>query len=40
MAVHITGIEQGSPASEYGILPGDKLVSINGEEIFDMMHRL
>lgn len=37
MAVRITGIEQGTPAEKYGILPGDELVSINGEEIFDMM---
>ena len=37
MAVHITGIEQGTPAEKYNILPGDELVSINGEEIFDMM---
>lgn len=37
MAVRITGIEQGTPAEKYNILPGDELVSINGEEIFDMM---
>ena len=37
MAVHITGIEKGTPAHKYNILPGDMLVSINGEEIFDMM---
>ena len=37
MAVHITGIEPGTPAEKYNILPGDQLVSINGEEIFDMM---
>ena len=37
MAVHIIGIEQGTPAHKYNILPGDDLVSINGEEIFDMM---
>lgn len=37
MAVRIIGIEQGTPAHKYNILPGDELVSINGEEIFDMM---
>ena len=37
MAVHIIDIQQGSPAHKYNILPGDDLVSINGEEIFDMM---
>ena len=37
MAVHIIGIEPGTPAEKYNILPGDQLVSINGEEIFDMM---
>lgn len=37
MAVRITGVDLGSPAREYKILPGDELVSINGEEINDMM---
>ena len=37
MAVHITGIDRGSLAAEYGILPGDDLISINGEVIHDMM---
>ena len=37
MAVHITGIDRGSLAAEYGILPGDDLISINGEVINDMM---
>jgi len=37
MAVQITGIDSRSPAEKYGIMPGDQLISINGEEIFDMM---
>ena len=37
MAVHITGIDRGSLSAEYGILPGDDLISINGEVINDMM---
>lgn len=37
MAVHITGIERGSVAEKYGILPGDELISINDEVINDMM---
>ncbi len=37
MAVQIIDVVQDSPAHKYNILPGDQLVSINGEEIFDMM---
>lgn len=37
MAVHITGIEKNSVAYRKKILPGDDLISINGEVINDMM---
>ena len=37
MAVRIIDVEKGTPAHKYNIMPGDELVSINGEEIFDMM---
>lgn len=37
MAVHITDIDSQSPAEKRGILAGDDLISINGEEINDMM---
>lgn len=37
MAVIIKDVENGSLAAEYGIKAGDKLVSINGEEINDML---
>lgn len=37
MAVHITGIDPGSVAEKYKILPDDELITINGEKINDMM---
>ena len=37
MAVVIKDVQKGSPAAEYGIKAGDILVSINGEEINDML---
>ena len=37
MAVRITGVDKNSPSEKHNILPGDELISINGEEIFDMM---
>ena len=37
MAVLITGIENNSISMQNGLLKGDKLVSINGEEINDML---
>jgi C-terminal processing protease CtpA/Prc len=36
MAVRIIDVEKGTPAHKYNIMPGDELVSINGEEIFDI----
>ena len=37
MAVTIKDVQKGSPAYKYGIKAGDVLVSINGEEINDML---
>ena len=37
MAVKITGTLEGSPASKLNILPGSMLVSVNGEEIEDVL---
>ena len=37
MAVQISGIEPGSPAAKAKILPGETLISINGEEISDVL---
>ena len=37
MAVRITGILKGSPASKLNIEPGSMLVSVNGEEIEDVL---
>ena len=33
----VTGIVQGAPAAEAGILPGDKIVAVNGEEIVNAL---
>ena len=35
--VLITEVEKGSPAERHGILPGDGLVSINGNGIADVL---
>ena len=37
MAVKITGIIEGSPASKLNIVPGEELISVNGEEIEDVL---
>lgn len=37
MAVKIDGIEPGSPGAKAGILPGDTIVSINGNAITDVL---
>jgi len=37
MAVRITGTAEGSPASKLNILPGTELVSVNGEDIEDVL---
>ena len=33
----VTGIVQGAPAAEAGVLPGDKIVAVNGEEIVNAL---
>lgn len=37
MSVMISGVEKGSLAKKAGILPGEELVSINGNEILDVL---
>ena len=37
MSVIISGVESGSPAERAGISPGDTLISLNGEEIMDVL---
>ncbi len=37
MAQEIRGVEPGSIADQLGIRPGDRLVSINGEPVFDLI---
>lgn len=37
MAVRICGVEKNSPAGKKGILPGENLLSINGQEIRDIL---
>lgn len=37
MSILITSIEKGSPAERVGILPGDRLVSISGNAITDVL---
>lgn len=37
MSVIISGVESGSPAECAGISPGDTLISLNGEEIMDVL---
>ena len=37
MAVQITAVEQGSPAAQADILPGDTLCAINGHSIEDVL---
>ena len=37
MAVQITAVEQGSPAAQVDILPGDTLCAINGHSIEDVL---
>ena len=37
MAVKIANILEGSPASKLNIAPGEMLVSVNGEEIEDVL---
>ena len=35
--VKITGVEKGSRAARAGVIPGDVLVNINGNEINDVL---
>ena len=35
MAVRIYAVSAGSPAEKAGILPGEQLLSVNGEEVID-----
>ena len=37
MAVHIRDVVPGSPAARKGIRPGDRLLSLNGHEIMDVL---
>ena len=37
MAVRISGVEPGSPASHIRVHPGDQLLTINGQEIEDVL---
>ena len=37
MSILITSIEKGSPAGRVGILPGDRLVSIGGNALNDVL---
>ena len=37
MAQRVIAVEEGSIAEELGILPGDEMLSINGERVLDFI---
>ena len=37
MAVRIVGVERRSPAARHGIRPGERLISINGHPVRDVL---